>query len=125
MSTLAELVQAILDPLTPGGAWYAVNTTEPLALDSNGAVKPYIVWQEIVSTDNVTLGGPTDMQNTRIQVDVYAPRIAVASSLTKAVDAALLASALTVIPLSNQPVYEEPVRLWRRIRDYSIWHVES
>ncbi len=125
MSTLVELVQALLDPVSPGGAWYAVNTTEPLALDVNGAVQPYIVWQEIVSTDNVSMGGPSDLQNTRIQVDVYAPRIATATALTKAVDAALLASSLTVVPLSNQPVYEEPVRLWRRIRDYSIWHVES
>ena len=66
MTTLIQDVQALLSGLSPaGGVWYAINTTEPPAY-------PYIVWQRIVSVANVSLGGPSNRQNTRIQIDIVA-----------------------------------------------------
>ena len=122
MTTLIEDLQAILDPLAPGGAWYGVNTTEPLAQDANG-IQPFIVWQRIVSTTHNTLIGPSDLQNTRIQIDIYAPRIADAVAISAAVQAAFAASSLQFFQLSSQDLYEEPVRLFRLMQDFSIWAV--
>lgn len=121
MSTLIEDLQALLAPLAAGGAWYGINTTEPLALDTNGAVKPFIVWQRVVSTANVTLLGPTDLQNTRVQIDIYAPRIADAAAIEVALEAAMAASSIQNVPLTSQDLYEEPVRLFRVMKDFSVW----
>jgi len=119
MSLIQDL-QALLEPIAAGGAFYAFNTTEPLARDAGG-IKPYIVWQRIVSVDNNTLSGPSNVQNTRIQVDIFAPRIADAEAIRVAVDDSLVNSAITVIPQSTQDLYEEPVKLFRIIREYSVW----
>ena len=122
MATFLEVVQALLDPLAPAGSFYGINPTEPLALDGD-AIAAFIVWQRVVSTDNVSLAGPSNVQNTRIQVDFFAPRITAADSMRRAADAAL--AALLAVPLTSQDIYEEPVRLWRISRDYSIWYDES
>lgn len=123
MTTFLDAVQALLQPLAPGSAWYGINTTQPLAADANG-LKPFIVWQRVVSADNVNFNGPSSGQFTRIQVDIFAPRIQAAEAIRMDVDAALL-GALSTTPLTAQDIYEEPVRLWRISRDYSIWYDES
>jgi hypothetical protein len=128
MATLIETVQALLNPLGSGGSWYGANTTEPLALDQFGAVKPYIVFLAIVSTDNNTLSGPSGRQNTRIQVDYFSPRVQDMAALAKAGDAALAAGFMlpdSCIAQTSQDFFEEPVRLYRRSRDYSIWFLET
>lgn len=122
MATFLEAVQALLDPLAPAGSFYGINPTEPLALDGDD-IAGFIVWQRVVSTDEVTLAGPTEQQQTVIQVDFFAPRIATADAMKKAADAAL--ASLRAVPLTSQDIYEEPVRLWRISRDYSIWYDES
>lgn len=128
MATLIQTVQAILNPLPTGGAWYGMNMTEPLAVDVSGQVKPYITFLRVVGSDNVSMGGPSAMQQTRVQVDYFAPHIADAVALSKAGDAALIggfAVPFACIPLTSQDLFEEPVRLWRVSRDYSIWFIET
>ena len=128
MATLIETLQGVLNPLATGGAWYAVNTTEPLALDTFGAVKPFIVFLRVINSDNVSLSGPSSMQSSRVQVDYFAPRISDANALQKAGDAALFAAfpaPLACIPQTSQDFFEEPVRLFRVSRDYSIWFIET
>jgi len=128
MATLIQAVETLLDPIAAGGAWYGINPNEPLATDSVGRPKPYITFQRVVNADNVSLGGPSAMQSTRLQVDYFAPRIADAVALSKAGDNALLAGFVApyaCIPLTSQDLYEEPVRLWRVSRDYSIWFIET
>lgn len=114
MTTLIEDVQAVLNPLAAGGASYGANTAEP-------PVYPYIVWQRIVSTSNNTLAGPSDMQNTRIQIDIYALKVSDMSALELAVEAAMLAAAFKNIPLSSQDMFEPAVRAYRCSKDYSVW----
>jgi hypothetical protein len=118
-------VQAILNGCADGGAWYGVDSAQPLVLASDGTVAPYIVWQRIVSTDNVTLAGPTNLQNTRIQVDILAPRIGDAENVRQAVDTALQAAGFPVIPLSSQDLYEPAVKLFRIMREYSLWYDDN
>jgi hypothetical protein len=123
MTTLIQDVQAALAPCVPtGGAWYCVNMREPPAEDGGGRVAPFIVWQRIASVDNVTLQGPSNLQNTRLQVDIFAPHVEDAESVRVAADAALAAAfGSKILPLSSQDVYEAPARLVRIIREYSLW----
>lgn len=128
MATLIATVQAILNPLASGGSWYGMNMTEPLALDATGQVKPYTTFLRVIGADNVSMGGPSAMQQTRVQVDYFAPHISDAVALCKAGDAALMAGfalPYACIPLTSQDLFEEPVRLWRISRDYSIWFIET
>lgn len=120
MATLLEDVQAALAACVPtGGAWYGVNTKEPPAKATDGTVAPFIVWQRIVSTDNVCLSGPSNLQNTRVQVDIMAPRISTADGVRDAVDAAMVA--IGAIPISSQDLYEEVPKLFRILREFSLW----
>lgn len=128
MATLIETVLGILDPVAAGEAWYGINPREPLATDQFGAVKPYITFQRVVSTDNNSLGGASARQNTRLQVDYFAPEISDAVALSKAGDAAMFAAFVkpnSCVALTSQDLFEEPVRLWRVSRDYSIWFIET
>lgn len=120
--TLIETVSALLEPLAPGGAFYGEAPTLPV--DGSGAPEAFITWQRIASTDNVALDGATDLQNTRIQVDIFAPRILDAEAIRKTVDAAL-ATLPSTVPLSSADVWEGEVRLWRITRDFSVWFIET
>jgi hypothetical protein len=97
-----------------GGVWYAVNTTEP-------PVYPYILWIRVASPPNVSLSGPSNLQNTRIQIDIFSRQVSELLGLESALEAAMVASALQNVPLNSQNLYEEPVRAYRVTKDYSIW----
>jgi len=115
MTTLIEDIQSLLTPLAPaGGVWYSINTTEP-------PVYPYIVWQRIASSDNATMQGPSNLQNTRIQIDVFSLRISEANALREALDAAFTSASITNIPLSTSENYEDMIRGFRLMREYSVW----
>ena len=114
MPTLIEQVQALLDPLAAGGAWYGANTTQQ-------PVYPYIVWQRIVSIPNVSLQGPSDMQNTNVQIDIYARQISQAAGIETAMEAALAAASLSNVPTLSQDFYEPDVKAYRLLKEYSFW----
>lgn len=114
MSTLIEDIQSVLNPLAAGGSWYAVNTSEPPAY-------PYIVWQRIVSTANNNLRGPSDLQNTRIQVDLYCLKVSDMADLEVAVEAAMRSAVFTNLPLSSVDMYEPEIRAYRCSKDFSVW----
>lgn len=113
-TTLIEDLQAVLAPLATGGAHYGGCLVQPVPDE-------YLVWLRVVSVPNVTFDGPSDLQNTRVQVDAIAKTVARAAELADAVTTALLASGLTVVPLETQDMFEEEVRRWRVISDYSVW----
>ena len=115
MTTLVQDVQAVLATLAPaGGVWYAVNTTEP-------PVYPYILWIRVASTPNVSLAGPSNLQNTRIQIDIFSRQVSELLAMESALEAAMAASGLQNVPLSSMDLYEEPVRAYRASKDYSVW----
>jgi hypothetical protein len=116
MSTIIEDLRVILDPLAANGAWYGVNTTEP-------PVYPYIVFQRISSVPNVSIAGPSVLQNTRFQIDIYSRQISEATGIETALEAAMTAWSVTNIPLTSQDIYEDDVRAYRISKDYSVWSV--
>ena len=117
MTTLVEDIQTLLSTLAPaGGVWYGNNTTEP-------PTYPFIVWQRVVSSPNVGLGGPSDQQNTRIQVDIFSTRIQEATAIETALEAVFAATSIVNVPLSSQDMYEDTIRAFRVSKDYSVWSV--
>ena len=116
MTTLIEDLRAVLNPLAAGGAWYGVNSTEP-------PVYPFIVFLRISSTPNVSMGGPSNLQNTRVQIDIYSRQISEAAAIETALEAAMAAWGTKNVPLSSADVYEDVVRAFRITKDYSCWSV--
>jgi hypothetical protein len=121
MTTLAEDLQAVLDPLFPGGSFYGVNTRQ---LDAQ-TVYPFAVFMAVTSTTNNTLLGATDLQNTRFQIDLFATRAHDLDTYGSALEAAMAAvndsRALVNLMLTSQDQYEDQVRVFRRSFDFSIW----
>jgi hypothetical protein len=114
VTTLIQDLQALLLPLTAGGAWYGANTQEP-------PTYPYISWVRISSSPNVTLQGPSALQNTRIQIDVFSLSATESKSISSALESAFNGSAITNVPLSSAVQYEDMVRAYRITKDYSVW----
>ncbi len=114
MATLIESVQAVLEPLASGGSWYEVNTTEPPAA-------PYIVFSRIPSPANVTLQGPSNLQNTRLQIDLYSRSVQELLSLGDSIEAAMAAAGFTNVPLTQRDMYEPDTKLYRTSYEYSVW----
>jgi hypothetical protein len=75
----------------------------------------------VVSNANAVLQGPTDLQNTRVQVDIYSRSLQQAAQLETALEAAMAAWSVQNVPISSVDVYEEEVRAYRITKDYSIW----
>ncbi len=114
MTTLIEDLRAVLNPLAAGGAWYGVNSTEP-------PVYPFIVFMRISSTPNVNLQGTSNLQNTRVQIDIYSRQISEAASIETALEAAMAAWGTKNVPVSSADIYEDVVRAFRVTKDYSCW----
>jgi len=116
---VVEDIVALLGNLgAAGGVWYAVNTNEP-------ATYPYLVVQRIASEANVALGGPSGLQNTRVQIDVYARRMADAVALEGAIESTMAAWAVQNVPLTSQDFFDDIVRAFRVSKDYSIWSLNG
>lgn len=114
MTTLVESIQAALNPLAAGGSWYGVCTAQPPVL-------PYIVFRRIPSATNNNFSGPSDLQNTRVQVDLYAASVSGLVALGVAVEAAMAAAAFSNVRLSSQDLYEPDTKLHRTSIDFSVW----
>lgn len=114
MSTLIEDLQALLEPLAGGGAWYGVCTQQP-------PVYPYIVFQRVFSSASVALGGPSNLQNTRFQIDVYSRQVSEVVAIGAAIGQAFVASAITNVPLGSQDFYEDDTKTHRVSQDVSVW----
>ena len=115
MSVLIEDFRTALLALAPaGGVWYAINTTEP-------PVYPFIVIQRISSTPNVGLLGPSAMQNTRFQIDVYSRQISEASTIGQSIETLMAASSFQNVPITLQDFYESEAKVFRVSMDFSLW----
>ena len=114
MPTVIEDLRAVLNPLAANGAWYGLNSTEPPAF-------PFIVFSRVSSTPNVALGGQSNVQNTRFQIDIYSRQISEAASIENALEAAMSSWSTQNVPLSSRDVYEGDVKAFRIIKDYSVW----
>ena len=110
---IQEQLQAVLAPLVAGRSFPN--------LAAQDTALPYIVYQRVVSVTHNTLQGTTDLQNTRVQIDVYAKTYASAQQLAAAVRSAMSTASFTNLQISDQDFYEAEARLHRVSLDYSIW----
>ena len=115
-TTLTQDIQALLLPLASGGVWYGANTQEPPSY-------PYITWLDVSSSPNVSLQGPSLLQNTHIQIDIFSLYAAESQTIEVAIEAAFIASSITNVPLSSADQYEDMVRAYRITKEYSVWAV--
>ena len=111
--SLETSLQTLLNPLASGGAFQDVAGQSPVA--------PYIVWQQVVSTTNNNMLGASNMQNTRLQIDIYAPTGTQRSTIEAAVISAMAAASFTNVQISSQSMYEPETRLYRRMLEFSVW----
>lgn len=117
MATLIQDIQAVLDPLLAGGSWYGVNTQEKGA----ATVFPFVVFIAAASSTNNSLEGPSNLQNTHVQVDVFSDTVSGLDAAARAVLAAMRSASFTNLMLSSQDFYESEVRFFRRSFTYSVW----
>lgn len=88
-------------------------------------VKPYIVYQAVGGADETTFDGVDALQNSRMQVSVWADSRAAASALIQQVRAALTAEPVLGVPIGAPvSVYEDDTKLYGSRQDYSIWYQE-
>ena len=113
MTTLDESIQALLLPLATGGAHQDVAI--------QGTIAPYIVWLNVVSPTNNTLSGASNVQNTRLQVDCYAPSAAARKTLSDAVIAAMATASFKNVQITEQSNFETDTKLFRKVLEFSIW----
>lgn len=118
MTTLVQDINAALLTLAPaGGVWNAINTSEP----AEAAVVPYVVFLRIVSTTNNTLSGASDLQNTRVQIDVFDRTYSSAAALADQIASTMAAAFPTCIQISSFDQYEPAVKAFRVSADFSVW----
>ena len=84
-------------------------------------IKPFIIYQNIANTPEVTLANGVPISNTRMQIDCYDKTYAAVKAFAAAVQAAMTSATFTNVPLMNQDLYEQEVKLYRVQLDFSIW----
>ena len=87
-----------------------------------GAQRPYITYQAVGGQDVNALGGPADLQNSRMQINVWADSRASAATTMGAAFTAMTADAVKGIPI-GAPVstFEQDTKLYGSRLDYSLW----
>lgn len=114
MSTIQEDLESLLTPLAP---------TYPMVAIQNQGVTSYIIYQRIdKAIENVMAGnGSQPINNSRIQVDAFAKTYSGAQTLANAIKSAMQGWIKQNVQLTEQDIYEEPVKLYRISMDFSIW----
>lgn len=90
-----------------------------------GAALPRIVYQSVGGVDETTFDGSDTLQNSRMQVSVWAATRAEAATIMQQVRAALTAAPVRGVPIGAPvSVYEDDTELYGSRQDYSIWYQE-
>lgn len=110
MSILTDIKTAV--GALVSGRCYPINAPEKPAA-------PYAVYFQVANAPEVTLENTVPIENTRVQVDVYAKTYAEAQSLAAQVRTAMMG--LTAVPLLSVDLFEQEVKLYRVAQDFSIW----
>lgn len=110
---------ALLGPLVS-------NRVYPSAVELKTPLLPYIVYVHVASSpENIIDGnGNPPINNTRLQVDVYAQYFKPMRTLAKAVTDAFLGWATPNVAATSQFLFESDTRLHRAILEFSIWHYD-
>lgn len=110
MSILTDIKTAV--GALVSGRCYPLNAPEkPTA--------PYAVYFQVANAPEVTMETAIPIENTRVQVDVYAKTYAEAQTLAGATRTAMMG--LGAVPLLHADLFEQEVKLYRVVQDFSIW----
>lgn len=115
MSTIQEQLAAQIGSAV-GGRVYPILAPQPSTL-------PYITYQRISNSVNNVLSGNGNppIDNTRFQVDVWDVSYAAAQATAAAVKVAMLAWSVQNVLLLEYDLYEQEVRIFRVLLEYSTW----
>lgn len=116
MSMLTEF-KALVNPLVG-------NRVYPQAAPDT-VVHPYIVYFRVANTEENTLatnGGVGNLENTRLQVDVWSDKYLEAQTIAGQVKAAMKGWATSNIKTLEQDDYEPDTKLHRVILEFSVRH---
>lgn len=83
---------------------------------------PFIVYNRVSSVPTTTLADGQPIQQTRMQVDIYAATYSAAQALADQVRDALIGSPLYGVQLMEFDGFEEDIKVFRVVHDYSFWH---
>ena len=111
--SLESVVQSALGSCAANGAHQDVAI--------QGTLPPYIVWTLVASSINNNLGGASNAQNARVQVDCYAATPILRRAIGDAVEAAMAAASFSNVELNQAASFENETRLFRLMLEYSIW----
>ena len=112
--SIEKNVQSTLGALVSGRCYPLVSPEKP--------VTPYLIYQNVANTPEVTLSDGIPISNTRMQIDCYAKTYGEVKSLSDAVQNAMANASYTNVPLMQQDLYESDVKLYRVQMDYSLWY---
>lgn len=91
----------------------------------DGAARPYVVYQGVGGVDETTFDGADMLQNSRMQVAVWATTRGEAATIIQQVRAALTAEPVRGVPIGAPvSVYEDDTKLFGSQQDFSIWYKE-
>lgn len=90
----------------------------PMVAPEKPAV-PYAVYFQVANAPEVTVATEVPIENTRVQVDVYAKTYSQVQTLADGIRSAMLG--LKAVPILAQDLYEDEVKLYRVTQDFSIW----
>lgn len=110
MSILTD-IQAAVGALV-NGRCYPLNAPEK-------PVTPYAVYFQVANAPEVTMATEVPVENTRVQVDIYAKTYAEVQSLADSIRSAMMG--INAVPLLSVDLYEQDVKLYRVAQDFSIW----
>ena len=114
--SIQEQLSALLSGATDAGA----NIYPMTAPDS--CLRPYITYQRISANSENVMSGSSGLINTRMQIDVYADTYAQSQAVAAAVESMMSGWTVQNVSQPAQDLYEDPVKLFRVLLDYSIWH---
>jgi hypothetical protein len=120
--TLIEQLHTELNTLAAGSSWYSVNEAQASSTEDP---YPFIVVQRVGGDPNATMDGISELQNTRIQIDIHARTILQADTIRRQVEDAMAVWTLQNVPLSSLDLFDEAARVHRVVLDYSIWSIRG
>ena len=93
----------------------------------DGTLPPFAIYGGISTTPEVTLSDGIPIDSERVQIDIYAEGYLECRTLSQSVIDAMLAIAqpLSVVPLTEEEVFDGEVKLYRHTQDYNIWQPRS
>ncbi len=114
--TIQEQLSALLtDATTAGSQVYPV-----IAPDQT--VAPYISYQIVATNNENILSGSSGLVNSHVQIDIYSPTYLQSWAIAAQVDVLMSGWSVQNVSKPAQDLYDETVKLFRVMREYSIWH---